>query len=350
MLNKGFASISRLRGLSPSTARLYGPTFTQQKVDYSKFSKESTVVCVGGPSMQASLLYAIQSAEIKDVTKFAIVGKRSWLIDAHQDWDDKPWGQCKRYLPPPMRQIAEELYGSYPDNTLLSFGMMKLLLIDLERRLAETGIRIIDQEVLEFKETPGGLVGFMRSGEEISFGDTNYKIINAAHIPASFKDMPNNSTGLIYHASKQESFDPIAVIGSGANLSWTCRDFSQIRQIIHIVPPGERIRNDLSDSLYCRIELDDTTEIQKLGNKLVISGINKISGESVIFTVPEDRVYSALGMQHNLSIVSSIDPRKSEIVDCGTSKESIEMRHNASSYKKTHEATIDFRGTVSNQF
>jgi hypothetical protein len=350
MFNRGATFFSRangyLRGLSPNTARLYGPTFKQQKVNYSQFKKENKVICVGGPSMQASILYAIYHSKILDVTKFVIIGKRSWVLDVHPDWDDKPWGQCKRYLPPPIREIAEVLFGSYPDNKLLNFGMVKQILLDLERRIQESGVLVINEEVFEFKETREGLFASMKNGEKVYFGDNQYRIVNAANTPGSYQDLPNNSTGLLYHSSKVDSTAPIALVGSGANLSWACRDFSQIRQVIHLVPPGDRLRDDLNNVLYCKISLDDDTKIEKLGNKMVIYGINIISGERVMVTVPEDQVYSALGHQHNFGIVTAINPKKIINVNSSPSTESLEKSLAVSSFKKGGQVASDFRGTV----
>lgn len=349
MFNRGVTGFSRatgyLKGLSPDAARLYGPTFTQQKVNYSKFSKDSTIVCVGGPSMQSSILHAIQSSEIQDIKKFVIIGKRSWLLDVHPDWDDKPWGQCKRYLPYPMRQIVDELFRSYPDNVLLNFGMMKHVLLELERRLEETGVWILDEEVLEFKQRPEGLFGVMKHGEEFYFGDKKFRIVNAANIPGSYQDLPNNSTGLLYHSSMRDSTDPIALVGSGANLTWTYRDFSKIRQLIHLVPPNDRTRDELNNGLHYKIELGGDTTIQKLGNKIVVSGINSISGEHVMVNLPEDKVYSALGHKHNFGIVSSIDSKKIINVDCSASNKNIRFSQCVSSPNNSKVA-YDFRGTV----
>lgn len=350
MFNRGFRSIgvrssTYLKGLSPNDAQLYGPAFSQPKVNYSKFSKESKIVCVGGPSIQSSILHAVKNSSFQDVNKIAIVGKRSWLCDVHSDWDDKPWGQCKRYLPEPMREIADDLYKDYPDDVLLNFGIMKNVVLELERRVQESGVSIIDREVLAFKETQDGLFATMKDGEELYLCDENYKIVNAANIPGAYLDLPNNNSGGLYHLSRQESTDTIAVIGSGANLTWNCRDFSQVRRLIHILPPNERLRPELNDKLYYKIRLDENSQIKTIGDELYIYGVDILSGEKVVANIPKNRVYSALGHKHNYDIVSRLDTKKVSNVDCGASNKSVLFRQSVSSFEKGYVA-YDLRGTV----
>ncbi len=348
MFHKQSVQLARhLKGVSQHVASLYGPSFSQLKANYSNYAKNlSGVICVGGPAMQSSLLQAVQSQVISDPKKFSIIGAKSWLCDVHPDWYIKPWGQNKRYLPGPLREIIDDLYSGYPGDALLDFGMMKNAVIELEKRLLETGITMIKEEILGFKEHEGSIFAVLPNGKELRLGDENYKIINASNTPNLIVGLPGNHTGKLYHSSIQDSTTPVTLLGSGQNLTWTCRDFKDLRQIIHLQPPNDRRRDDLAGILRHNILLDDTSRIVRDDNgSLTIYGIDTLSGEAVIVQSEDKMVFSALGNRYNNEIVKSIDPKKVVSIDCGPNNSSIVYRKQVKSGSVSRVAE-DFRGTV----
>ena len=332
--------------LSASMMSLYGPTFTPVKANFRSItSSASNLICVGGASMQASVLQAINQKIIDNSKKITIIGGRSWLADVHQDWYDKPWGQDIRYLPDPLVQIVKDLYRDYPDNKIMNFGMMKRVVFELENRLQETGIVLINKEVYDLQEKDDGIYGNFKDGTKARLGDRDYRVINVAIQPKSLNNLPANHPGKLYHVSQSESSETIAFIGSGANLTWGCRDLQQFRKIIHLQPVFDREREDLSDILHQRIFLDDQTKIEQGNGLITIYGIDLLSKQRTVITLPESMVFSALGHQHNDEITSRLNKERVVNVNCGPSSQNIVNYHSVARGEKSVVAT-DYRGTV----
>lgn len=349
MLTRRFGNTSPVKGLirvvGPDSASMYGPTLHKPvaKRCYSKLSASDKVICVGGASAQSSMLEAIQANRV-DPSMCVSIGRRSWVRDSHSDWDDRPWGQCKGYLPPVMREIADEKYPNYPENALLTFGMMKTINAELERRMIEFGVVRFGEELDYFKQRPdGSLVGIHDGTEHVFTDSENFRLINASIEHISPSEIESKHSGLLYKMSKANSTSNVALVGSGANLTWTCRDTPE-RNIVHLIPPNDRIRTDLFDIVHCSMMLADCSFDKSEQGYVTIEGPDLRSNRPMVVRVAEEMVFSAMGYKFNHDLVSQIDTKKVVNVQMGPKSSDLRLSYQffggVASYK-----AHDLRGT-----
>lgn len=350
MLSRGAGRISpvmnRIIALGPENAAMYGPTLARpvaRRCYSSTVSSTESIICLGGPSTQASLLEAINSKEVRAEACVSI-GRQSWLREAHSDWDDRPWGQCKGYLPPAMREIADELFPNYPENQLLSFVMMKYIISELEIRLVAAGVERFDGEIDYFKQNHEGCLVGVQAGSEFTFSESNnFRLLNASIEHVSPKDLSSQHGGLIYKMSKAQSTENVALVGSGANLTWICRDTPE-RNIVHLIPPEDRVREDLADIVHCSMRLQECSIDRAESGFITIEGPDVFSQKPMVVRVAEEMVFSAMGYRFNPSLSSQVDSRK--VLDVDVSPKQADVRP---SYRFFNNAVVnrpaDLRGT-----
>lgn len=334
-----------IRAISPENASMYGPNLSKPvpRRYYSAVSGADKIICVGGASAQASMLEAIQRNDIR-AAGCVSVGRRSWVRESHPDWDDTPWGQCKGYLPPVLREILDEIYPNYPDNYLLSFGMIKRITTELDRRMIEAGVERFEGEIDYFKEGQGGSLVGVHEGKEHVFSESeNFRLINASIQHVSPKIIGSQHCGLLYKISRDESTNNVALVGSGANLTWTCRDTPH-RKIVHLIPPNDRVREDLSDILHCSMMLKDCSFDRSEQGYTTIEGPDVKSNKPMIVRVADDMVFSAMGYKFNDRLVSQVAGKKTFNIDMSPKKSDLRPRYSFFNDAVVNEPK-DLRGT-----
>lgn len=336
--------VERYVFLGTPLMRANGPSIKLVRAFYSQ--KVDRNVCIGGPSMGACLLERVQtnSDSAKHLT---FVGKKSWVLGIHSDWSNLPWGQSKRYLPKSLREISDSIFPDYPDNQLLTFGMMQSILYSLEDILEAKGVARIDKHIDNLLQmSDGSLVAKIGDEEHTVCKTSNFHITNAALDIISPSDILAYNSGALYAKSREDSTDPIVIIGSGANLNWACRDFSGHRKIIHLIPPGDRERVDLKDILEASLSMRQC-DINAISSKYVsIEGTDIITGKDVLVRVENDKVFSAMGYRHNPDLVKGITPSKVTNIDGTPRPSSIVSTYFFGTQEGAVRKPKDYRGTV----
>lgn len=335
---------ANMRLLNSSIRRL--PNAINQKRAYSSqknrdgelsSSDERQKIIIGGAAAQANVLdiVAINPNLAKKIT---LISARPWMLDIHPDWNNRPWGQSVRYLPSVTRKIATTLFPDYPDDELMTFGMINAIFNAQQTKVATSGIRFIQDEVESIEQNTRGLIAHCNGKEIPLTTNQNFHILHAGHIPAAPAGLKVNHFGKAYSMPKTDEPEPIVVVGAGLSLTWALRDLTET-PIIHVIPPGDRVRRDLENLLHAAIRLEDA-EVQALSDDTVlITGRNVFDNKWIQMRVEQSRVYSAMGSRLNRKLVDKVDARQVSYLDAMSNSGGLETFFGFSSSQGAIRAT-----------
>ena len=270
-------------------------------------------IIIGGAAAKATVLSVLENNDRRP-TDLTIIGSKSWISRIHESWYDRPWGQNSSYLPGPIRKIFDRLFPNYPENEKMKFGQIQATLAALEESLRAhepRGLRRIEMEIQRLAQEQDRLTAHFVDDNTTPLTLTtgsHFHVFNTAVIPRSPANLDALNFGEAYTTPRGESREPLFVIGAGLSLEWACRDFPD-RPIIHIMPPGDRMREDLHGSLHASIGLSNTTIEDLPDGSILITAKNMKDGEWVQFRTERTNIYSAMGFQLNRSLVNEVDER-----------------------------------------
>ena len=302
--------------------------------------------------MQSAALFLREKTHL-DPKDIVIVSSPTWLEQSHADWDSTQWGQSSRYLTPCMKRIAKTLFPTYPEADLLTYGMMKEILKAQRALLVDAGMTLIEDKVDNIVLSEKGLsvhsTAIDAPSTRVLTSHDSVHIFTAARCEQSTLGLHGLQTqarsyGVAYSMSKKEaeSNEPMVILGSGVNLSWAARDFPN-RQIIHLIPKGDRERPDLAGSLYTSIRMDEAEFSLYSSGALTISGVDLNSNKEMQLRVSKSQIFSSMGFFLNKALVKAA-PEKLTLINTEASPKAIIECSNFSGEK--HIKTTDMRGTV----
>jgi len=267
-------------------------------------------IIIGGAAAKATVLSVLENRDRHpiDVT---IISSSSWISRIHSSWHERPWGQNSSYLPGPIRKIFDGLFPNYPENEKINFQQIQATLAALEESLRAhepRGLRRIELELQRLSEEQDGLTAHFANDNTTPLTltqDSNFHVFNAAVVPRSPANLEAMNFGEAYTMPRGESREPLFVIGAGLSLEWACRDFPD-RPIIHIIPPGDRVREDLHGSIHASIMLSNTTIEDLPDGSILITAKNIKDDQWVQFRTERTNIHSAMGFQLNRRLVSDV--------------------------------------------
>ncbi|AHE66948.1 hypothetical protein [Legionella oakridgensis] len=333
-IHRGFVTMPVVSPIVPRVEIAVPPVATSKAVHR---------ILVGGMSVQASVLAQAQKKP-EIVGKTTVVSSLTWLQKLHPDWYEKPWGQPKRYLPDVSRGIADVLFPHYPDDKLMTFGMMKAIEEEQRKQLKGLGIPLIEDIVHRIVGGVDG-VAIHCSDEVIKIATgTDYQVVHTGRVPIGPEGIPVQHFGDAYSVSKKDSQIPRVVIGSGLNLDWACRDMHHLSPIIHLIPPGDRARPELADKLHAAIQLEDA-QLEFLDEEDVrILAKDVFRGRTIDMRVMTSQLFSAMGFKLDRTLVVTDDPSRVQYVDTAPSPDAIKVFISSTGVETVK--AMDLRGTV----
>ncbi|MFZ4077193.1 MAG: hypothetical protein ACOYKA_04325 [Legionellaceae bacterium] len=280
----------------------------------------------------------------KVADRSTLISEKSWVLDIHPDWYLQPWGQNKRYLPPALREIAQNLYHNYPDENLMNFGMVKHIFEEQRRQLRESGIDFIEEHADSIEQKKdGSLVALVLGKERLICETPNFHITHAARRPISPDELAVRNFGDSYREPKEKTNQPIVIVGSGVSLNWGCRDNESLRPVIHLIPPGDRSRLDLKRSLDGAFHMSDCSIDSSSKDTVVIEGINALTGLVSFVQVKPSHIFSAMGYELDKKLVKVPQGKVTEL-DGSPKPEAVVTAHAVTSGQRSRKA-MDYRGT-----
>ena len=316
--------------------------------------KGADLVGIGGFPLVMSLL-KVKEEEGSTMGQVTIFCEPYWVEQIHEDFHSLPWGQSSHYLPEELYNIKTKLYPDYANNQLLTFGMISSIYKEYRQSLKDQGINIISEAVSHFiKDHENDLWVETNNGNKFlitvssSNDEGNLHVISTARSPITSVNDENthfvaNNFGLAYCQSKKEMQDePMVVVGSGLNASWASRDFADERDIIHLIPPNDRTRSDLTN---IKVAINwDTLRVEKNEDGTVtLSGINIKNDREVTLRVKETQIFSAMGYETCTKHLAGLNDENVTILDTSPSKEALTKFYDFRDNSKI--VTNDMRGT-----
>ena len=248
-----------------------------------------------------------------------------------------------------MAEIAQRLFPDHQIDKKMTYNMVKKIYEDQENQLRSMGIDIITDNVKLISQEGPRLILHTADKSTCLSLDRNFHIINAARTTDT-SGIPKTQTtpfGDFYTRSIKEilSGGPIVILGSGLNATWALRDSPA--PVIHLIPKGDQVREDLYGEKNFRASISmadkDFQLIPHPDGTVTIKGRDLKTNKDLQVRVPESNIYTSKGSFLNKSLIRS-DPEKVTHVDSGAQPENLRTAVAFNGSQATR--AIDMRGTV----
>lgn len=317
--------------------------------------RDFTTVILGGEAARGATISAIRRDLIKSSNQIVCIGEDSWVSKAHEDWNERPWGQPASYFFPEYLEVFKKAFPSYCVNKKMNFAQVKETYAVVKDNVKKLEIPFYDIPVQSIIQTSKGLNMTTKSGKSyILCSSKNFHIFNAFKQPSNFR-LPNGFSlrtySDVYARSKQDikNGGQIAMFGSGLNVNWAARDLAGVTNgLIYLIPPRDIIRQDILDNSFCRSVIDMNApgfEMHSVNDELCeIRGKDlKHKKEGLKILLPKANLFHALGNVSDKSTVQ-VDSNKVIHIDTGAKADAVFCYRDFSGnlIKKTD----DMRGTI----
>ena len=307
------------------------------------------IVGIGGIGLQAAML-RMMYFHPEMASRTHIIGKPNWLLSKNAMFNNDAWGQPLAYLNDVTFNIARQVLPEQGIHDPVTMEQMRLVLEAQKRTLEQTGVEMITEPIssVSFDSASGGLNVMLPEGKSPIFIPTGGKapvIINAAREYRVPEGLSPDVAACIRSAedlyvNPPVNNDSIVIFGSGRNLDWAIRDilkdrekFPNLKKIIHVIPPGDRVREDLVADVH-RFSLLHDVELQQVhidpkntqvSCAEVLNGILTLRGrdfnqEEVTIFVRADSCYSAMGTKYAAHLTESMNEKQVVQIDTSNFK------------------------------
>lgn len=300
---------------------------TTASLDVAKMIREQRhLVMVGGIGAQAALL-KLAHYHPEMLPRCHYVGTRHWLTHCQESMKQCEWGQPFNYLNQQTFEIAKELFPDVDVHQKPTFEQMYQILLEQEARLKKLGINMIQEKIDRLEEDPstGDLhvtltdkrtIVLPTGGKHIVVNAARQNKIPALIAPEVRKKIQNAEQ---LYTKEAAQLNKIVIFGGGRNLDWAIRDLlqserSNVKKIIHIIPPGDRPREDLAGIPNLEQIMLHDVSVQSPNNMVFIQGTDS-AGKEVGIVVHPEKCFSAMGTEMAHSLTDDMDPDNVVLVD-----------------------------------